>query len=79
VHTSVVLTTVLTVTLCGRTVAMLTLAVLALRGTTPNQRPRILMALAAGLAAIATPSQVSDFARPRLGRRCRSRTLLDAT
>jgi hypothetical protein len=54
VHTPVVLTTVLAVTLCGRTVMMLTLAVLALRGTTPSQRPPILMALAASLAAMTT-------------------------
>jgi hypothetical protein len=54
VHTPVVLTTVLTVMLCGRTVTMLALAILALRGTTPDQRPPILMALAASLAAMTT-------------------------
>ena len=66
---SLVLTTVLTVALCGRTVVMLALAVLALRGTTPSQRPRILMALAAGLAAMTTFGH--DFGRSH----CTSGTL----
>jgi hypothetical protein len=62
VHTPVVITTVLAVTLCGRTVMMLSLATLALRGTTPDQRPPILMALAASLAAMTTSRH--GFRRP---------------
>jgi hypothetical protein len=63
VHISLALTTVLAIALTcvhlGRVAVMLTLAVLALRGSTPSERPRILETLALVFVAAQTPERNS--------------------